>query len=59
MTPYEFREDTYAAISMLENVVGQKVVSFRAPAFSIGEGNKWAFEILAESGIQMMRLFSL
>ena len=52
MTPYEFREDTYAAISMLENVVGQKVVSFRAPAFSIGEGNKWAFEILAESGIQ-------
>ena len=52
MTPDEFRADTKLAISALENVLGQKVVSFRAPAFSIGESNKWAFEVLAENGIE-------
>ena len=52
MTPNQFREDTHASICALENVIGRKVVSFRAPAFSIGENNKWAFEILAEQGIE-------
>lgn len=52
MTPEEFREDTQYAISVLENLTGAKVKSFRAPAFSIGESNKWALEILAEAGIE-------
>ncbi len=51
MTPDEFKEDTLSAIKALEDISGEKVVSFRAPAFSIGESNKWAIEILAESGI--------
>lgn len=51
MTPSEFREDTVSAINALEDAVGKKVESFRAPAFSIGESNKWAIEILAECGI--------
>lgn len=45
-------EDTYAAISSLENLTGKKIISYRAPAFSIGENNKWAFEILAENKIE-------
>lgn len=52
MTPDEFREDTHAAVASIEDLIGKKVVSFRAPAFSIGESNKWAFEILAENGIE-------
>lgn len=52
MTPEEFREDTIQAISALEDLTGAKVKSFRAPAFSIGESNKWAIEILAEAGIE-------
>jgi len=52
MSPDEFKEDTIAAIKALEDVTGEKVVSFRAPAFSIGESNKWAIEILAECGIR-------
>lgn len=52
MSPDEFREDTISAICSLEDVVGSKVVSFRAPAFSIGESNKWAIEILAECGVK-------
>lgn len=52
MTIDEFRMDTHAAISALEDITGKKVVSFRAPAFSIGSDNKWAFDILVENGIQ-------
>lgn len=52
MTEIECREDTRCAVDSLEQCVGEKVKSYRAPAFSIGESNKWAFEILAENGIE-------
>lgn len=52
MTPNDFREDTRSAVFSIENLIGKKVKSFRAPAFSIGESNKWAFEVLAEYGIE-------
>lgn len=52
MTESECREDTHKAIDSLEQCLGQKIKSYRAPAFSIGEKNKWAFEILAENGIE-------
>ena len=44
-------EDTHAAVDALEQCIGQKVWSYRAPAFSIGSENKWAFEVLAANGI--------
>lgn len=44
--------DTADAIHALEDVVGQKVISYRAPAFSITADNKWAFDVLAECGIE-------
>lgn len=52
MTVAECREDTHQAVDSLEQCIGKKVLSYRAPAFSIGENNKWAFEILAENGIE-------
>lgn len=52
MTEAECREDTHCAVDSLEQCIGEKVKSYRAPAFSIGESNKWAFEILAENGIE-------
>lgn len=52
MTQDEVREDTKAAIDSLEQCIGKKVISYRAPAFSIGENNKWAFEILSQYGIR-------
>lgn len=52
MTPAEFREDIHASIAALADLTGEKVRSFRAPAFSIGESNKWAIEILADAGIE-------
>ena len=51
MTESEAREDTHSAVDALEQCIGQKVLCYRAPAFSIGEKNKWMFEILAENGI--------
>ena len=52
MTEIECIEDTRCAVDSLEQCIGEKVKSYRAPAFSIGESNKWAFEILAENGIE-------
>lgn len=47
-----FHEDTKQAIYSLENLTGKKVRSFRAPAFSIGQANSWAFDVLCENGIE-------
>lgn len=52
MTFGEVYEDTKKAVDSIEQVVGKKVLSYRAPAFSIGDSNKWAFDILAECGIE-------
>lgn len=52
MTEQEFREDTKIAVDSLEQLTGTKIKSFRAPAFSIGESNKWAMEVLTEYGIE-------
>ena len=46
------RKDTTDALRALEDVSGQKVVSYRAPAFSITEQNKWAVGVLADCGIE-------
>ena len=52
MTEAECREDTRCAVDSLEQCISEKVRSYRAPAFSVGESNKWTFEILAENGIE-------
>jgi polysaccharide deacetylase family protein (PEP-CTERM system associated) len=48
----EFKEDVSASIKLLEDITGKKVECFRAPGFSIRESEAWAFETLAELGIQ-------
>ena len=45
-------QDTKEAIKALEDVGGQHVAAYRAPAFSITEKNKWAMDVLAECGIE-------
>jgi polysaccharide deacetylase family protein (PEP-CTERM system associated) len=48
----EVMEDSRKAIDALEQCTGQKVLSYRAPAFSVGESNPWVFEVLAQCGIE-------
>lgn len=51
MTYQQALEDTHTAVDSLEQCIGKKVKSYRAPAFSIGSENKWVFEVLAANGI--------
>lgn len=50
-TPKQVSTDLENSISILESITGKKVISFRAPGFSITESNKWVFEILSSNGI--------
>lgn len=51
MTPESFNDDLVMALDRIENAIGEKVTSFRAPAFTISEDATWAFEVLAKNGI--------
>jgi polysaccharide deacetylase family protein (PEP-CTERM system associated) len=48
----EFREDVTRAKRLLEDISGVAVQGYRAPSFSIGEGNLWALGCLSEAGYQ-------
>jgi polysaccharide deacetylase family protein (PEP-CTERM system associated) len=46
----EFHQDVVRAKHLLEDLGGIAVAGYRAPSFSIGHGNLWALDILAEAG---------
>ena len=46
----EFLADIRLAKAIIEDVSGHEVRGYRAPSFSIGAGNPWAFEAIAEAG---------
>ena len=45
-----FTEDVTRAKGILEDLGGRPVLGYRAPSFSIGRGNLWAFDVLARAG---------
>jgi len=45
-----FRDDIVRAKHLLEDLGGVAVRGYRAPSFSIGEGNLWAFDSLQAAG---------
>jgi Predicted xylanase/chitin deacetylase len=47
-----FKQDTEYSLKLLEDITGERINSYRAPGFSITENNVWAFEVLAELGIE-------
>jgi len=51
-TREQFKEDTYKAKCLIEDVAGQEVNAFRVPSFSITHQNLWAFDVLAELGFK-------
>ena len=46
----DFTQDIVRAKGLLEDVGGVAVQGYRAPSFSIGHGNLWAFDCLLETG---------
>lgn len=49
-TPESFFADINVAKLILEDLSGKAVIGYRAPSFSIGEKNLWAFECLEKAG---------
>ena len=48
----DFFADIDSSRKLLEDISGVRVTGYRAPSFSIGEKNLWAFDCLAEAGYQ-------
>ena len=46
----EFEQDVRRAKAVLEDLGGRRVQGYRAPSFSIGESNPWAFDVLLDAG---------
>ena len=52
LTESTFYEDIRVAKQILEDMCGVEVKGYRAPSFSIGVGNLWAFDSLVRAGYQ-------
>jgi polysaccharide deacetylase family protein (PEP-CTERM system associated) len=53
LKPDVFRSDVLDSLHTLEDITGGKITMFRAPGFSAGSAAPWAFEVLAECGIEI------
>jgi polysaccharide deacetylase family protein (PEP-CTERM system associated) len=51
-SPDAFRAEIRRAKAILEDVGRQPVIGYRAPSFSIGPAERWAYSILLEEGFQ-------
>jgi polysaccharide deacetylase family protein (PEP-CTERM system associated) len=49
-SPEEFRVSVRRSRALLEDLIGQPVLGFRAPSFSIVPGTEWALDTLVEEG---------
>ena len=50
LTPEEAKNDLLKAKQCVEDIIGESVKGFRAPAFSVIPTTAWALEIIAEAG---------
>lgn len=48
----EFSAELKQSVDAIEHITGKKVISFRAPGFSITKDCLWAFDVLKETGIE-------
>jgi len=51
-TPNEFRADIRRVKGLLEDLTGESVIGYRAPNFSIGRTQSWAYDVLLEEGFR-------
>ncbi len=50
LTPDAFRADLLRAKTVLEDLGGVAVTGYRAPTFSVGPRNPWAFDVMEQTG---------
>ncbi|MEQ9423180.1 MAG: polysaccharide deacetylase family protein [Cyclobacteriaceae bacterium] len=51
--PKDFRNDLKNSLNRISDVIGSEVKFYRAPGFSITMESLWAYEIMAEHGIEV------
>ena len=49
-SPAQFREETRKAKRIVEDIIGQSIMGYRAASYSITSESLWALDILAEEG---------
>lgn len=52
ISPRRFEEDVRLSVQILTDLVGERPIGYRAPAFSIMEETRWAGRILADLGFK-------
>ncbi|MDZ7697295.1 MAG: XrtA system polysaccharide deacetylase [Deltaproteobacteria bacterium] len=52
LTPKKFKKDTRRAKDVLEQIIGKRVVGYRAPSYSITRQSWWAYDILSDLGFE-------
>ena len=53
LKPEDFEKDLRLCLNVIQDVTGEKVTTYRAPGFNLNLKDGWAFEILAENGIEV------
>ncbi|HOM28515.1 MAG TPA: DUF3473 domain-containing protein [Deltaproteobacteria bacterium] len=51
-SPGEFEQDVKTAKSLIEDTIGERVIGYRAPTYSITRKTSWAIPILEEAGFR-------
>ena len=51
-TPEEFSSETYESKALLEDIIGARVLGYRASTYSITRRSLWALDILHEAGFE-------
>ena len=52
LTPASMREDIRRSLDTIAGITGVRPQGYRAPYFSLGKGQSWAYEVLAEAGLK-------
>lgn len=52
LPPKELKADIETSIDILQQTIGERVTSYRAPAFSITRDRRYVFDILSSAGIE-------
>ncbi|MBD3226425.1 MAG: DUF3473 domain-containing protein [Caldithrix sp.] len=52
MNKDEFREDLKTSKDILQDVIGQQVIGFRAPTFSLVKETRWAWSVMVDLGFR-------
>ncbi|MFH1419097.1 MAG: DUF3473 domain-containing protein [Planctomycetota bacterium] len=52
ISPERFEQDVRTSVEILTDLVGERPIGYRAPAFSIVESTRWAGPILADLGFK-------